>query len=154
MWKFLENYFATYILQVQSQIPGSPISCVWTTENEHTHRGKSLPYSLIIFYVSPLLKAMTDKTTDLWYNVSPVVRAMGQKHKSKLSQESVVEYRGRILGRNPDKSLKSFPLCYSKSFLLLCLEISISSNSRNLLGYIVKEKRGKPDRQPYPLPCG
>jgi hypothetical protein len=39
---------------------------------------------------------------------------------------------GRILGRNPDQSLKSFPPCYSQSPLQLCLEISISSNSRNL----------------------
>jgi hypothetical protein len=36
--------------------------------------------------------------------------------------------KGRILGQNPDKSLKSFPPCYSQSPLQLCLEISISSN--------------------------
>ncbi len=39
--------------------------------------------------------------------------------------------------------------------LQLCLEISISSNSRNLLQfllYTVKEKGGKPDRKPYLLP--
>ncbi len=30
------------------------------------------------------------------------------------------------LGRNPDKSLKSFPPCYSQSPIQLCLEISIS----------------------------
>ncbi len=46
-----------------------------------------------------------------------------------------------------------------QSHLQLCLEISISSNSRNLLCistvkllYTVKEKGGKPDRKPYPLP--
>jgi hypothetical protein len=44
--------------------------------------------------------------------------------------------RGRILGRNPDKSLKSFPPCYSQSPLQLCLEFSISSNSRNLLQFL------------------
>ncbi len=43
---------------------------------------------------------------------------------------------GRILGRYPDKSLKSFPPCYSQSPLRLCLEISISSNSRNLLQFL------------------
>jgi hypothetical protein len=63
----------------------------------------------------------------------------------------------KFLG-NPDKSLKNFPPCYSQSSLQLCLEISISSNSRNLLQflefrllYAVKEKGGKPDRKPYPL---
>jgi hypothetical protein len=47
----------------------------------------------------------------------------------------LIEYvfRSRILGRNPDKSLKSFPPCYTESSLQLCLMISISSNSRNLL---------------------
>jgi hypothetical protein len=66
---------------------------------------------------------------------------------------------GRILGRNPDKSLKSFPPCYSQRPLLqLCLEILISSNSRNLLQFLkcvavhVKEKGGKPDRKPHILP--
>jgi hypothetical protein len=33
--------------------------------------------------------------------------------------------RDRILGLNPDKSLKSFPPCYSQSTLQLCLEIYI-----------------------------
>jgi hypothetical protein len=41
--------------------------------------------------------------------------------------------RGPILGRNQDKSFKSFPSCHSHSPLQLCLEISISLNSRNLL---------------------
>jgi hypothetical protein len=53
---------------------------------------------------------------------------------------------------NPDKSVKSFPPCYSQSPLKLCLEISISSNSHNLLKfllYTVKEKGGKPNRKPY-----
>ncbi len=45
-------------------------------------------------------------------------------------------YRGRIPGRNPDKSLQSFPPCYSKSSLQLWLEISISSNSRNFLQFL------------------
>jgi hypothetical protein len=55
---------------------------------------------------------------------------------------------------------KSCP-CYSQSPLQLCLEISISSNSRNLLQflqiqklYTVKEKGGKTDRKPIPLPYG
>ncbi len=52
-------------------------------------------------------------------------------------------------------SQKSFPPCYSP--LQLFLQISISSNSRNLLQllvYTVKEKGGKPDRKPFPLPYG
>jgi hypothetical protein len=44
--------------------------------------------------------------------------------------------RGQILGRNPDRSLKSFPSCYSQSPLKLCLEISISSSPRNLLQFL------------------
>jgi hypothetical protein len=40
-------------------------------------------------------------------------------------------------GRNPDKSLKSFPPCYSLSLLQFCLEISISSNSLNLLQFVL-----------------
>ncbi len=70
--------------------------------------------------------------------------------------------RGQILGRNPDKS---FPPCYSQSALQPCLQIYISSNSRNLfcissnsrnlwtisavqlLYYTVKAKGGKPDKK-------
>jgi len=43
---------------------------------------------------------------------------------------------GRILGRNPDKSLKSFPPCNAQSPIQLYLEISISWNSRNLLQFL------------------
>jgi hypothetical protein len=43
-------------------------------------------------------------------------------------------YGDRILGRNSDKSFKSFlPCYYSQSPLQLCPEISISTKSRNLL---------------------
>jgi hypothetical protein len=59
--------------------------------------------------------------------------------------------RGRILGRNPVESMKSFPPCYSQSHLQLCLEISISSKSHNLLQFCKGDSRGKPDRKPYPL---
>jgi hypothetical protein len=70
--------------------------------------------------------------------------------------------RGRILGQNPDKSLKSFSPCYSQLPLLLCFEISISLNPRNLLQFLrtvqlvynVKEKGGKHDRKLYPVPYG
>jgi hypothetical protein len=44
--------------------------------------------------------------------------------------------RGQIPGRNPYKSLKSFPPCYSQSPLLRCLEISITSNSSNLCQFL------------------
>ncbi len=60
----------------------------------------------------------------------------------------LIDSRGRILGRNPDKSLKSFPPCYSQSPPQFCIEISISSL------YTVKEKGGKPDIKPCPLPYG
>jgi hypothetical protein len=46
------------------------------------------------------------------------------------------DLRGRFFGRNPDKSLKSFPPCYSQTPQHPCLEISISSNSRNLLKFL------------------
>jgi hypothetical protein len=71
------------------------------------------------------------------------------------------------------RSLKEFSSCYSQSPLLLCLEISISSNSRNLtscvylqthetsyifikikLEHTVKEKGGKHDKKTYSLPYG
>ncbi len=45
--------------------------------------------------------------------------------------------RGRIHGRNPKKSLKSFPPCFSQSHLQLCLEINISSHLRNLLQFLM-----------------
>jgi len=68
--------------------------------------------------------------------------------------------RGWILGQNPDQSLKSFPPCFSQSPLQLCLEISISLNSRNLLQflqfsyctYTVKETGGKSDLKPFRFP--
>jgi hypothetical protein len=62
---------------------------------------------------------------------------------------------GLFLGRKPDKSLKSFPPCYSQS----CIEVSISSSSRNLLQFLqfnyctvhcIGEWR-KPDRKSFPL---
>jgi hypothetical protein len=46
-----------------------------------------------------------------------------------------VQSGGRILGRNPDKSLKVFLVAIHRSPLQLCLEISISSNSHKLLQF-------------------
>ena len=67
---------------------------------------------------------------------------------------------GRILGRNPDKSIKSFTPCYSEShlgfalrFLFLQTRATSYSFCRAFL-YIVKEKGGKPDRKPYPFLYG
>jgi hypothetical protein len=69
----------------------------------------------------------------------------------------------RILERYQDKSLQSFPPCYSPLPLQLCLEISISSYSPNLLQFLqfsyglysVTEKGGKPDtvenHTPFPM---
>ncbi len=68
---------------------------------------------------------------------------------------------GQILGQSPDKSLKSFPPCYSQSPLQLCFKIIFllthatsdvflqthaTSYSDQLL-YTVKEKGEKPDRK-------
>ncbi len=44
-------------------------------------------------------------------------------------------YRGRLLGRNPDKSFKSFPPCYSHSPLQLCLDIYISVRFYSSVAY-------------------
>ncbi len=57
--------------------------------------------------------------------------------KFEAYQEAIIACTGgRILGRNPDKSLTSFPSCYSQSPLQLCHDIFISSSSRNLLQFL------------------
>jgi hypothetical protein len=76
--------------------------------------------------------------------------------QSKIRQPPEAEFLDEI----QTKVLRVSPPCYSQSPLQLCLEISTSSNSQNLFQfldfsyctYIVKEKGGKPDRKPYPLP--
>jgi hypothetical protein len=86
-----------------------------------------------------------------------------RKNTSKPDFHVHLLYRGR----NPDKSLKSFPPCYSQSPLQLCPEIYIfqahatsfiflqtHATSYVYLQYTVKEKGGKPDRKPYALPYG
>ncbi len=61
--------------------------------------------------------------------------------------------RRRSLRGNPDKSLQIFPPCYSKSPLQLCLEISISSNSRNLLQFLYRrtEESLIENHTPFPI---
>ncbi len=66
--------------------------------------------------------------------VVPLVLVTCRLHPCHLSKFFLT--RGRILGRHPDKVHNSFPPCYSQSPLHLCLEISISSNSRNLLQFL------------------
>ncbi len=61
--------------------------------------------------------------------------------------------RGRILGRNPDNSLKSFPPCCSQTSLQLCIEIYYFKLTQPL-SVSMKENGGKPDRKSYPLPYG
>jgi hypothetical protein len=89
-------------------------------------------------------------------------RVFGQcsllKHRNLRNSSSVKDdprltlalknnHRGQILGRNPDKSHKSFPPCYSQSLLQLYLEISIfSSNSRNLKSENSQNYAQKPKR--------
>ncbi len=69
---------------------------------------------------------------------------MGVRRKLMLS----ICFWGRILGQHPEKSLKSFPPCYSKSPLSRNL---IYSNSRSPLTVSKKEKGGKPNPLPYGL---
>ncbi len=66
----------------------------------------------------------------------PVQVILSTKHHFKPTLSRRNKTRGWILGRNPDKSLKSFPPCYSQSPIQLCFEISISSNSRNVLQFL------------------
>ncbi len=93
----------------------------------------------------------------------------GQRYTLHTLKTSLDSYSG--LDKHPEAEfwdkiqtivLKSFPLCYSQSPPQLCLEISVSSNSRNLLQFLqfsfqllwIKDKGGKSDRKPYPLPYG
>ncbi len=86
------------------------------------------------------------------------------KFSSHCKLGQIPDYGGRILGRNPDKSLQSFPPCCSQSHQQLCLEIFIFSNSCNFLRistvqllYTSKdkgEKVEKPPEKPYPLSYG
>ncbi len=57
-----------------------------------------------------------------------------------------------ILGRNPDKCLKGFPPCYSIT-PTACLEICISSNSRNLLQFLERRKEENliENHTPFPM---
>ncbi len=71
---------------------------------------------------------------------------------------------GRVLRRNPDKCLKIFLLAIQSHLLhSLFLEISISSNSRNLFpflhfSYCTQSRRKEENliekQKPYPLPYG
>ncbi len=80
-------------------------------------------------------------------------------HKSAFYKNGIVKIDlswGRILGRNPEKSLTIFPPWYSESPLQLYIVISISSNSRNLFQFLscvtvhCKGERRKPERKPHP----
>ncbi len=59
----------------------------------------------------------------------------------------MIKSRGRILGRNPDESLNSFPPCYSQSPLQLMQYLTISAVQ---LG----GGSSKSDRKAHPLPYG
>ncbi len=63
--------------------------------------------------------------------------------------------RGRLLGRNPDRSLKIFLLLRVTSTALrfLFLQIHVTSYSfYSALLYTIKKKGGKPDIKPQPFP--
>jgi hypothetical protein len=99
--------------------------------------------SIYIFLsVKTFPQGVTERCRLSWLTKSALVYMSPNAGKggARCLTLSANEYRGRILGRNPDKSLKSFPPCYSQSPLQLCLEISISSNSRPyLLPYGLKK---------------
>jgi hypothetical protein len=92
----------------------------------------------------------------------PVIKIRNINHLYTLQYIRITRlnkmlFRGQILARNQDKSLESFPPCYSPPPLQLCLELSISSKSHNLLQflqfqllYTVKEKGVKPNGKPSP----
>jgi hypothetical protein len=101
--------------------------------------------------------------SSLWV---PVLCPAGQMvHHGGHDKEMTLHFlhnRGQILGRNPYKSLKSFPPFYSQSPLQLCLQIylyflkltqPLIVSSGQLL-YTIKKKGGKPDRKPYLLSYG
>jgi hypothetical protein len=76
-----------------------------------------------------------------------------------LVAETAPDNNGWILGRHPDKSLSSFPPCYSQSLIALpwyfyfykfTQPVTVSSSIVHLL-YTVKEKGGKPYLPPYGL---
>jgi hypothetical protein len=72
---FGDTYFASIISD-----PGIPnILCLDHRERTHTYRGKSLPYSLIIFSVSLLLKERTGETTDLLLQCFPSYTIYGSE---------------------------------------------------------------------------
>ncbi len=88
-------------------------------------------------------------------------RAIGEETEVKTHSDHVLVlfvFLLTILRPNSwTKSQKSFPPCYSQSPLQLCLEISIFSNSHNLLQFLefsyctLNRRQG---RKPYPLPYG
>jgi hypothetical protein len=70
----------------------------------------------------------------------------------------MIQSIGRILRRNPDKSLKSFPPCYSQSplqlFALRFLFLQTHATSYNFCSSVRRRKVGKPDRKAHLLPYG
>ncbi len=62
----------------------------------------------------------------------------------------IIVSRGRILGLNPDKSLKSFPSCYSHSFALRLLFVQTHATSYSFYSSVTvhcKGERRKPARK-------
>ncbi len=60
---------------------------------------------------------------------------------SSTVQYNKPQYRDRILGRNPDKSLQSFPPCYSQSHLQLCLRFLFLQIHANSYSFCKEERR-------------
>ncbi len=94
-----------------------------------------------------------------YYRSTHSVLPQGWDHFGKETLvHGTTESRGQILGQNLDKSLKSFPHCYSQvTFTALPSDLYFFKRTQPLtvstvqLLYTVKEKGGKPDRKPYPL---
>ncbi len=84
--------------------------------------------------------------------IMPVMPHEHQKYSVRYLSDASYENRGRILGRNPDKSLTEF-----SSFLFTVTSTTLSWDVyffklRQSLTISVKEKGGKLDRKPYPSP--
>jgi len=63
------------------------------------------------------------------------------------------EHRGQILGRNPGRSFKSFPPCYSQSPLQLCLRFLFLQTHATFYSFCKGERR-KTLKKTIPLPYG
>jgi hypothetical protein len=82
--------------------------------NQNNHRYNSLPF-WIVFLLDPL--SVLSFSTDAEFSDEMKTKSIHAMFRDSIERTSL--FRGRILGRKPDKNLKSFPPCYSQSPLRL-----------------------------------